>query len=310
VRTYRGQLLVLASAFFFGASGVVGKLLLNSGITAFYLAQIRCAGAALILVTFVLSTHPQSLKLKRKEIPILFLYGCVGFAVVQAAYYFTIARMPVSIAITLEFTAALWITLYLRFIRREKVSKVMWVAILVALFGLVLLTQIWQGLSLSATGLLGGFVAAISCAGYYILGAKLVGTRTGSSLTGYGFIFATLFWAIVQPVWNFPFSILTQSIPLQGINNHVSLPGWSLILYIIIMGTILPYLLVIVAMKSVSATQASVIAMSEPVFSGIIAWSVLSEHLVITQLFGGVIVLLGIYLAERSKAPEVIEING
>ena len=310
MRSYRGQLLVLASAFFFGASGVVAKLLLSTGISAFHLAQIRCSGAALALMTYVFLTNPRSIRLKRNEIPILLLYGCVGFAIVQASYYFAIARMPVSIAITLEFTAALWITLYLRFIKKEHVKRSMWIAIAVALVGLVLLTQIWQGLTLSGAGLISGFISAITCAGYYVIGAKLVGTRTSSSLTGYGFVFAAIFWAVVQPIWNFPYKILTQEIPLQGINTSISLPGWMLITYIVLMGTVLPYLLVIVAMKSVNPTQASIIAMSEPVFSGILAWSILSEHLVIAQLCGGLVVLMGIYLAEKSKTTKVVEIQG
>lgn len=310
MRSYRGQLLVLASAFFFGASGVIAKLLLSTGISAFHLAQIRSTGSALALIIFVVTTNPRSIKLTRSEIPLLIVYGTVGFAVVQAAYYFSIARMPVSIAITLEFTAALWITLYLRFFKKVPVQRSMWVAIVVALSGLLLLTQIWQGLTLSTTGLISGFIAAITCAGYYVIGAKLVGTRSSSSLTGYGFLVATIFWAIVQPVWHFPYAILTQQIPLQGIYNSISLPGWMLISYIVLMGTVLPYLLVIVAMKSVNPTQASVIAMSEPVFSGILAWSILSEHLVIAQLVGGLVVLSGIYLAEKSRDTKVVEIQG
>lgn len=310
MRSYRGQLLVLASAFFFGASGVVAKLLLSTGVSAFHLAQIRCTGAAIALMTYVLITNPRSIKLRRSEIPLLLLYGAIGFAIVQAAYYFSIARMPVSIAITLEFTAALWITLYLRFIKKEPVKRLMWIAIFVALTGLLLLTQIWHGLTLNGAGLIGGFVAAITCAGYYILGAKLVGTRSSSSLTGYGFVFAALFWTILQPVWNFPYHILTQQFSLQGIRASTSLPGWMLICYIIVMGTVLPYLLVIVAMKRVNPTQASILAMSEPVFSGIIAWSILSEHLVLAQLVGGFVVLCGIYLAEKSRDTKVVEIQG
>ena len=303
-------MLVLASALFFGASGVVAKLILNTGLSAFHLAQIRCTAAALFLMIFILFTKPESLKITKNEIPLLVLYGSIGFAIVQAAYYFSIARMPVSIAITLEFTAALWITLYLKMIKKENVKPSMWGAILLSLFGLALLAQIWSGMTLSLAGLIGGFVAAITCAGYYLLGAKLVGTRNSTSLTCYGFIVATFFWSIVQPIWRFPFAILSSKIPLQGISENKSLPGWILILYIALMGTVLPYLLVIIAMKSISASQASVIAMSEPVFSGILAWSILSEHLTLAQLCGGFLVLTGIFIAEKSKPTKIAQIQG
>lgn len=114
----------------------------------------------------------------------------------------------------------------------------------------------------------------------------------------------------MQPIWRFPFAILSSQIPLQGISENKSLPGWILILYIALMGTVLPYLLVIIAMKSISASQASVIAMSEPVFSGILAWSILSEHLTLAQLCGGLVVLTGIFIAEKSKPTKIAQIQG
>lgn len=109
-----------------------------------------------------------------------------------------------------------------------------------------------------------------------------------------------LFWFFVLPVWNFPFEIFTQQIPLSGISDS-TLPGWVLLTYMILAGTIVPYLCVLNGIRFISASQASLIGMLEPVIAGFLAWFALSEQLAPIQLLGGAIVLAGIYLAERSR---------
>ena len=77
--------------------------------------------------------------------------------------------------------------------------------------------------------------------------------------------------------------------------------GWQLIGILIIFGTVVPYLFISYGLKYIPASQGSVIAMSEPVVAGGIAWFVLGESLTVIQLFGGLVVLFGIYLTERAR---------
>jgi drug/metabolite transporter (DMT)-like permease len=79
-------------------------------------------------------------------------------------------------------------------------------------------------------------------------------------------------------------------------------PGWSLLLWIIVMGTIVPYLFVINGLSLLSASKSSVIGMLEPVLASAFAWIWLSQGWDVIQLIGAVIVLIGIYLADRSKS--------
>ena len=62
-----------------------------------------------------------------------------------------------------------------------------------------------------------------------------------------------------------------------------------------------PYLFVVVGIRRLSASTSSVIGMLEPVLAGAFAWIWLSQSWTAIQLFGGVIVLIGIYIADRAK---------
>ena len=92
----------------------------------------------------------------------------------------------------------------------------------------------------------------------------------------------------------------------MNLNGHFSghhLPGWVLILWVCIMGTLVPYLSVIIGITRLSATTASVVGMLEPVLAGIFGWILLRETFTTIQLIGAAIVLVGIYIANE-RIPE------
>ena len=112
---------------------------------------------------------------------------------------------------------------------------------------------------------------------------------------------AAIFWAIALPWWNFPFDFLTKTFSLSGELSRFSAPGWALILWIVVTATVIPYLLTVAAIKELSASTSSVIAMLEPILAGVIAWILLNEAFTNIQLFGCAVVLFGIYLADKAR---------
>ena len=78
MRKYIGEILVIASAFFFATTGVMAKLIIAGGISPVRLTQIRTTGVFLALLIFVLITNRESLKVTRKELPNLALMGIIG----------------------------------------------------------------------------------------------------------------------------------------------------------------------------------------------------------------------------------------
>ena len=300
-KSLRAEAFLILGAVAFAFNGVISKLVLTDGLSAWRLTQIRCTGAFAILLVYVLFQNRQSLRTSRQELPWLVAYGVVGFAAVQVGYFIAIARMPISIALIIEFTAPIWIVIYIRFVRKKSVPSMMWVSLLLGFCGLLLVGQVWRGLTLNGIGVIAAFVDAFALSAYFLLGEKLVAQRSTSTLIVWGLGVASLVWAIFMPVWTFPFHILTSNINLLGTFNNHALPGWVLILWIILMGTILPYLLLLAGLRQLSASTSSVIGMLEPVAAGVFAWWWLGEVLTPTQLMGGAVVIAGIIVADRVR---------
>jgi drug/metabolite transporter (DMT)-like permease len=298
---HRGELYLVIGAIFFSLNGVIVTLVLDH-MTTFRLAQARAIGTffLLFLITFIQDRN--SLKAERREIPTLIFYGVFGYAMVQLGYFIGISRgVPLSLVLIIEFTAPIWIVLWIKFVRKSVVAKDMWVAIAVSLLGLILVAKVWQGFSFDLIGTFGALGAALALAIYFLMSQSQGTKRSAQAMVVWGMGIAGLFWSLVLPIWNFPTEIFTTEINLQGRFSDYSAPGWLLIAYIIIFGTMVPYLFVVGGIRRLSASTSSVIGMLEPVIAGIIAWIWLSQTWGVIQLLGGAIVLIGIYIADRAK---------
>ena len=299
---HRAEFLMITAAMGFALGGVAAKVLREADMDAFRLTQIRSTGAAIILIAFAVMKGKSQLYARKDELKDLIIFGTVGVAAVTSFYFFAIKYLYVSVALIIEFTASIWIVLYLRFVKKKQISPLMWWGILCAFSGLVLVSQIWTGTSLHPIGVAVAFADAFALAIYFLYADRLSQTRTSLSLMTWGIGVAAVFWALVLPWWNFPFEYLTNTYSLEGNLSNYSAPGWALVLWIIIIGTVIPYLLTVTGIRELSASTGSVIGMIEPIFAGAIAWWLLSEAFNSIQLLGCAVVLLGIYLADKARA--------
>ena len=298
---HRAEFILITAAMGFALGGVAAKVLREANMDAFRLTQIRTSSAAIILLAFVLLRNKSQMRATKSEITDLIVFGIIGIAAVTSFYFFTIKYLYVSVALIIEFTAPIWIVLYLRFIKKKSVPSSMWWGIAFAFSGLLLISQIWSGSSLHPLGVFVAFLDALALALYFIFADKLSQTRTSLSLITWGMSVAAIFFALILPWWNFPFEFLTNTYSLQGELSNYTAPGWALILWIVVIGTVIPYLLTVTGIRELSASTSSVIGMIEPIFAGVIAWWLLSEAFTTIQLIGCAVVLFGIYLADKAR---------
>lgn len=298
-----GYLLYLVAAVLFALNGTVSKSILLSGFEAGRLSQFRVTAAFLILLVVVAITRRSALRLRRSEIPVLLAFGVLGIAMTQYLYFVSITLLPVGVALLIEFTAPIMVALWFRFGMHERINRLVWAGLALALTGLSLVGQIWQGFTLDGMGVAAGFGAAAALAVYYLLGDRQVRQpepRDPVSLTMWGFGAAALFWCFVQPWWSFPWSDLAGVGSPLG-TGDVALPIAGLAAYMVILGTVVPFWLVLLSLQHIRASQASVIGMTEPLMATFIAWVALGEVLTPVQLIGAVTVLAGVLLAERAR---------
>jgi drug/metabolite transporter (DMT)-like permease len=288
--------MVLSAALTFALNGTVSKLLLQNGFDAPQLSTFRATGAFLGLLALTLVLRgPRALKVRREELPALIGFGLTGMFLVPMLYFVAISRLPVGIGLLFEFTAPVFIALWVRFGEHRQVKRRLWGGLVLCVVGLVCVTEVWVGeLTLNPVGIAAGLVCAVLLATYYVLGSKSVANRDPLSLTTWAFGVAAVAGSIVRPWWNFPAGVL-------GERADGGTPIWLLAAYLLVFGTIIPYLLITASMQHLPPTSVGIIGMTELILASVFAWILLDETLSAPQLVGGVVLLVGVMLAETAR---------
>ncbi|MEO3746959.1 EamA family transporter [Plantactinospora sp. B5E13] len=299
-----GVLMVLSSGVLFAVNGTVSKLVLQAGVEAPQLTLLRAAGAFVGLLALSLLLRPgiRRLRVTAGQLPLLIGYGLAGFFLVPMLYFVAISRMPVGIALLFEYTAPLLVALWARFGQRQQVRSRLWAGLALSLVGLACVAEVWGELKLDTLGVLAGLGAAVLLAGYYVLGARGVQERDTLSLTTWAFGTSAVAGLLVRVVTDG-----TGGWEPLGATTDAGVPVALLCGYVVLLGSIVPYLLVAGALRHLPATSVGILGMVEPVIAAAVAWTVLGvgEALNAAQLAGGLLVLAGVALAEtaRTSAP-------
>lgn len=293
-----GVAMFLVVAFLFALNGSFSKAIIDGGIGPVQLTEIRGLLSGAVLLVVLLFTRPSSLRIGVREVPFLALYGIVAFALTQVLYMTTLTRLPVGVTTLLMFLAPVVVALWLRFGRHEPGSPMIWLALALVVCGLALVAEVWSGLAVDGVGVLTGLGTAVALACYWLLGEAGAKRRDAASLTFWGFVFATALWTIVAPWWNFPWAALGNTGSL--LTGSVAVPVWSLVAWLVVMGTILPFLLVVGSIRRIGSQRAGIIGTTEPIWATLLAFVLLGQTITGIQAVGGLVVIAGIIVAELS----------
>jgi drug/metabolite transporter (DMT)-like permease len=300
-RPVLGYTMVATASALFAVNGVVSKVIEETGFSSQRLTEVRCTGALIGLAAIVAFTRRDAVATTGRELLLLAALGIGGLALVQWSYFFAIHRLAIGEALLVQFVAPLLVALWARFVYHEPVRRRIWAALALSLSGLVLIVQVWHVHSLDGLGLAAAAVACFSFAFYILTAERGVARRDPISLSAWGFLFAALFWAAVQPWWTFPGSYFSGDASLLGRFDSVDLPIWLLVAWMVVLGTIIPFVLVVGALRHVGATRVGIVAMLEPVIAIFVAWVWLGEALAHVQIFGATLALAGIALAQTAR---------
>jgi drug/metabolite transporter (DMT)-like permease len=289
------------AATLWGINGTVSKVILASGVSSLRLTEIRCAGAFAGLAAILAIRAPERMLVRARELPFLALFGIAGLAFVQWLYFLAIHRVPIGIALLVQYLAPLLVALWARFVYREPVRRRIWLALALALAGLALIVDIGTGGAISGAGLSFALTAAACYMLYLLLAERAVGDRGAVALLFWGFGFATLFFSLIAPWWSYPVRRAGADVSLLGHFSGLHLPVWLLMTFMICLGTIVPFFLLVSALRQLPATRVAIIAMLEPVVATVVAWAWLGETLRAPQLAGAFVVLAAIVLAQTAR---------
>ncbi|MEV6755447.1 EamA family transporter [Streptomyces sp. NPDC051214] len=295
--------LALVSAVAFGGSGVAAKPLIEAGLDPLHVVWLRVAGAALVMLP--VAWRHRGLLLRR---PALLLgFGLLAVAGVQAFYFASISRIPVGVALLVEYLAPALVLGWVRFVQRRPVTRAAAVGVVLAVGGLACVVEVWAGLSFDAVGLLLALGAACCQVGYFVLSDQ--GSDAGDDapdplgVIAYGLLIGAVVLTVVARPWGMDWSVLAGNARMDG----TAVPAWALLAWIVLLATVVAYVTGVLSVRRLSPQVAGVVACLEAVIATVLAWVLLGEHLSAPQIIGGAVVLAGAFIAQSSaptKPPE------
>lgn len=292
---------MVTAAVLFGINAGVSRIPLRSGTATDTFTTTRITLGLVVFVLVALAVDRRALRPPRgRDVWLIAALGLVGVTGVQWTYNVAINRLPLGIALLLEYLGPVLVVLWVRFVRGESVHRRMWPALALAVCGLAVVSQVWDGLTLDGLGVVMALSAAVCFAAYFLLGEHT--GRTSSSpvhVIVWSFAFAAVIMNVIQPVWTANAYGVDAS--MLGRLDHLTVPSWAAMTWVVVLGTVAPFFLLLLALRLLPATTVSVVAMLEPLVAAVVGWAWFAEKLTVVQLAGMAAVLTGIVLAQTAR---------
>jgi drug/metabolite transporter (DMT)-like permease len=293
-----GLTLAVLSAATFGTSGAFASSLIGAGWSPAAAVITRIAVAALVLTVPAVLQLRGRWSLLRRGAGRAAAYGLVAVAGCQLFYFNAIERMPVGVALLLEYLAAVIVVGWLWLRHGQRPRRLTVVGAVAAVAGLVMVLDLGGSAQIDPIGVMWGLLAAVGLAIYFLLGAGVdeeplppvvmawAGMCVGAAaLTALG-------WAGVLPV-----TATTGKVDFIGhrVSWVVPVLGLSLV------AAALAYVAGIGAARRLGAKLASFVGMSEVLFAILFAWLLLGQLPSAVQFLGGAFILAGVTLVRADE---------
>jgi len=309
-QSFLGYVCIATATFFWGVSATLGRAAFTGhlfpagelrSIDPLILSQSRTTFAFLIFLPILLWTRGwRRLRLPAADLGRMFLLGVLGVAASNYFYYLAIQRTSVATAITVQYTAPVWVLLYTVAAGAQRATLRRLIAVVLAIGGIVLVVGLFRsgGLRLDAIGVIAALLAAFSFAFYNIGGHNILARYDHWIVLLYITCSASVFWVVINPPWKI-------------VAHHYSTRSWAFLFVFSLVSVLAPFSFYIAGLRYLDPTRAIVVSCLEPVFSIVIAAIALGEIVRPLQAVGIVLVLAGILVVQipdrRSREVVLIE---
>ena len=246
----------------------------------------------------------QGIRLPARDLVQCLVLGMLGVAASNYFYYVAIQRTSVAIAIILQYTAPVWVLLYVVARGRQRLALQKVAAVAVAITGIALAIGMVGGktaLRLDSYGLVAGLLASFSFAFYNIGGHRILARYDRWRVLVWVLFSAAVFWLVVNPPWR-----------IAAI--HYTLPQWTFLFVFSMISVLGAFSLYFLGLQHLEPSRAIIASCLEPVFCILLAAAFLSEGVRPVQTLGIVLVLAAIVIVQmpaRERAgtekPVVVE---
>jgi len=300
-----GIVMGLAAGLAFGAGGTIVKPLFTEGWTPGAAVFGRLLVAAVVLAIPALVAVRFDVRPLLRAWRLVLAYAVLAVAGVQLAFYAAIERIPVSIALLIEYLAPVALLLVAWARTRRMPHRLVLAGAALALVGLVLVIGPSGAGALDPIGVGLAAVAMIGVAFYYVVGDRTPEGAPPVTLAWAGFVLGAAALALVGVVGILPMRATFGEVPFFGTQT----PWWVPLVTVGVMSTAVAYVAGITAITLLGARVASFLGLSEVVFAGIVGWIVLGEAIAPVGLLGAALILGGIVLVRMERAAEAVAVE-
>lgn len=298
--------LVVLGATLFILNAGVSRVALRAGVDPVTLTTVRVTGTFVILALAAVLFRRRALRPPPGRLRWLVVaHGVVGVAGLQWTYFVAIDRLPVGMALLLEYQAPILVAVWARVVQKESVRPRMWLGLALATVGLAAATGVWKGAVFDPIGIAAGLGAAVCLAAYFLIGEHGVGALEPLQVIVWSFLVGSIVLNLISPITGFDTSVLSRDVSLLGTLGDHEVPLWMVLSWIVVLGTVVPFGVELVALRHLSATTVTMIAMMEPVGVSALGWLWFVERLDVVAMVGGAAVVAGIVLAQSARLAHV-----
>jgi len=287
---------VLAAASF-GLSGALASSLLDAGWSPAALVLCRILVGALVLTGPAVVALRGRWHLLRANAPLLVAYGLVAVAGCQLAYFSAVDRLPVAVALLIEYTAPVAVIGWLWARHGQRPTRLTLLGAAVAGGGLMLVLDVMNAGSVDGLGVVWGLLAMAGCAFFFIVSASDDDVLPPIVLAAGGLVVGAVGLAAAAALGLVTLTASADDATYRG----TSVPWWLPVLALGVVTAALAYVAGILAARGLGARMASFAALLEVLFAVVFAWLLLGQLPRTVQLLGGVFVLAGVVLVKLGE---------
>ena len=289
----------LVASVAFATSGPVVKPLLVAGWSPGSAILVRLSVAALLLAGPAAWAVRGRWYVVRDEWRTILGFGVLGVATASTMYYLAVDRLPVAVALLIEYTGPLLLVAWRWARDRQAPTRATLVGAALATGGLVFVLDLTGSLELDPVGLVFALVSAVGNAGYFAFTGR-PSALPPISLAGAGMAVGALTVALVAAVGVLPLAAPDVRVDLLGTQVHWIVP----LLVVATVPTAFAYGVSALSVRMLGERLASFLALSEVLVAVLLAWALVGEAPLPVQAVGMVLVVAGIALVRRGTGTE------
>lgn len=286
-----GLAIAVASALAFSSSGPFVKPLLDGGWSLGAVLLVRMGLAALLLSPALVRAVLRQRGFLRRHGLLIVSFGLTAVAGCQLFYFAAMQRMPVAVALLIQYIAPVLIVIAVWVRTRRSPSRAVLIGSVVAMAGLVLVVDI-SGARFELLGTLFALCAAVCAAAYFVIAGRAGDDLPPLALAAGGLLTGALLMGVLVLTGVLPFAAPSITVSLAGLE----LPGILPLLWVGGVATTVGYALGVIAVPLIGARLASFVGLSEVLFALGFAWLLLGETPAPVQFAGGALILVGVVL--------------